>query len=101
MTEDTEQILKTNTNTVWKFQLPLEAGALHHLPIPAGSKILTVASQASVPCIWVQVNPSEDTIQDRLFKIVGTGHAEVFSNDTYIGSCQTGVFVWHIYEVGE
>ena len=35
---------------------------------------------------------------DRFFRIVGTGHDFDPAGLLYVGTVQTGIFVWHVYE---
>lgn len=91
--------IQDNTNAVWKYNLPLAKGPIYERSIPAGAQLLTVQEQNGDPTIWVQVNPNADELDTRKFKVVGTGHVEIHGNDRYVGTAQTGPFVWHVYEI--
>lgn len=94
-----EATLQASTNVVWKFPMEFHPGVQQH-SMPVGAKILHVEEQAGRPVMWAQVNPIADT-EVRSFKLVGTGHADIYSNDGYVGTALTasGAFVWHVYEV--
>lgn len=53
-------------------------------------------------CIWYSLGVGDDTKADdqvhRILQIVGTGNPYP-SDYMYIGTCKTGVFVWHLFEV--
>lgn len=83
-------------NTIWKYELSVLCK--NELMIPQGGKILSLQMQCEEPCIWVQVDP-DATLELRVFRIVGTGQKwSVPVRDTYIGTVQQGVFVWHCFE---
>ena len=67
------------------------------IEIPDDSEILSVQMQSGEPQIWVLVNPENYTMKRR-FKIYGTGH-DVEDGLKFIGTFQSGPFVWHLFEV--
>ena len=80
--------------TVWKFPLPLTDKFV--LSMPSGAKILRVASQHNMGCMWARVDPTQPR-HDRQFILRGTGHI-IELDCWYIGSFETGSFVWHVFE---
>jgi len=100
-------------NTILKYDLPdLDTGDLREVEMPHGSRILAVQGQkqifggflgpmaAETVCLWAMSNTEESKTVRRFFRIYGTGRAidEDPANLDYIGTVQTGAFVWHIFE---
>jgi len=85
------------SKTIWKF--PLEAKDTQEILMPMGAKILTVATQGDIACIWAEVDP-EATKEARGFYIVGTGFPLSWERGNYIGTFQLlgGGLVFHVYE---
>ena len=85
--------------TIWKYELlqfnKNEYGSFS-ISMPIGSKVLCVAMQGDIPCIWAEVDDEVDMI-DRNFTIVVTGNSISNYLGTYIGTYQRGPFVWHLY----
>jgi len=89
--------------TVWKF--PFEIDDLVTLELPAGAKILHVASQISgLACVWVLADPGAAP-ETRRFRLAGTGHPidEDPATLKYVGTWLTerGALVWHLFEILE
>ena len=65
-----------------------------------GAEILCVQTQFEKPCIWALINPKVKGIEDRHFRIYGTGHTINYTNLKYIGTFQLdgGNYVFHLYE---
>lgn len=82
--------------TVWKFALQL--ADLQSISMPSGAKILHVADQHGVVCMWALVDPSADRVT-RTFTVIGTGHIAPSSGE-YIGSALAhgGALTWHVFE---
>jgi len=57
--------------------------------------------QGSLPCLWALVNPKAK-LEEREIELHGTGnpiwHLTEKTERKYIGSVQTDVFVWHVFE---
>lgn len=87
-----------NKHAVWKYELPLDAGPLYRVRMPYGSGIVAFQIQHGVPTIWADVNPLETETEERILRIVGTGHVEVAPLSMYRGTVQIGPFVWHLFE---
>lgn len=86
---------------IWKYKLEISDD--HVLTIPAHAKILYLAVQNNVPCLWVQVNPYNKGVK-RHFITYGTGHGiEAEEDDVliYVGTYQlSNGFVGHVFEMG-
>lgn len=79
---------------IWKFQLTAE-----DIPMPMDAEVCAFQFQAGVPCIWAIVDPDITKIVRR-FKIFGTGHElPPIDQCCYVGTCQEGAFVWHLFEL--
>lgn len=86
-------------NTIWKYILPLTAKQIVFMP--RGARILTVQIQEGNICLWAIVD-TDNGNEERRFAIVGTGAPnEIPTDSTYIGTCQDGAFVWHVFEYTE
>ena len=83
--------------TIWKFEL--ETTDEQTIPIPEGGKILTVAVQREIPCLWVECYSGAVMVK-RTFNVYGTGHPLPDNPGKYIGSYMLhgGTFVGHVYE---
>ncbi len=64
-----------------------------------GAKVISVAEQGGILCLWAEVDVSEP-MEERVFRIAGTGHNLGGDEGRYIGSvvCSGGALVWHVYE---
>lgn len=84
---------------IWKY--PLEETDQQIILMPAGSKILHLAVQYEVACIWAEVY-LEAPMEHRKFYFVGTGHPMPLepTHLEYLGTVvmHEGRLVWHIYE---
>lgn len=68
--------------------------------MPLGAKILTFQVQGEyepVPTLWAEVDPNADRAWTT-FWLVGTGFDVPPGVVRYVGTVQTGSFVWHLYE---
>lgn len=83
---------------IYKYVVPLEG----EIELPKGSRILSFQIQREDPCIWVLVDPLEEALEARQFRIVGTGHpmGEDLESGVYLGTVQmaNGALVWHLFE---
>lgn len=82
--------------TIWKYPLTIHPSR-NKLVMPKGSKPLAVQWQEGVPVLWAEVQTDDDPDQVVIVSIYGTGHAMDESTETYLGTLQGGVFVWHVY----
>ena len=107
-------------NTILKYPLEdLDTGGLREIKLPQGARILAVQVQDEVDvyvahggirayasavketvCLWAMSNTKQSKTVRRMFRIYGTGHKieEPLESLDYIGSVQTGPFVWHVFE---
>ena len=108
-------------NAIYKY--PIEVKDLVEVEMPQGARILTVQVQVGqettevnpghgfgamkaygriteTVCLWAMSNTEESKTVRRMFRIYGTGKPidEDPANLDYIGTVQTGSFVWHIFE---
>jgi len=96
-------IEKAPIQIVWKFEMP-EFVKLHGdafvLKMPKEAQILTVQVQYGKPCIWAVVDPTAP-VEERKFRIAGTGHNLQYDLMRYIGTFQLseGKFIGHVFEV--
>lgn len=81
---------------VWKFPFSIKDEVA--LSMPAGARVLHVAWQGKTPCMWVLCKANNPVVE-RHFRVHGTGHENIESNETYVGTLMDGAFVWHIFEV--
>ncbi len=85
-------------STIWKYELTVEG--IQDLYVPGGGKILCVQVQRERPCVWMLVNPDEDTKLHRIW-IFGTGQPDIDTSGlTYIGTFQLydGGLVFHVFD---
>lgn len=80
---------------IYKYDLPTGYGCT--IKMSKGAQVLCLQIQGHTPRIWALVNPDEKRIEDRTFRIFGTGHS--IPNDKslrYIGTYQElgGALVW-------
>lgn len=86
-------------NAIWKF--PFEITDDFEIEMPEEAKLLTVATQGDVPCLWAMVDP-EAPKEMRKFYLAGTGHPlhnEYMNDNSYVGSFQMkgGALVFHLF----
>ena len=90
------------TLSVYKFQIYLQDAFV--LNLPKGAKILKVALQRDIACLWALVDPLAP-LEPRTFRMAGTGHpiTEAVESLNYIDSfmMQNGALVFHVFEVKE
>jgi hypothetical protein len=84
---------------VYKYDLSIDDYVT--IKLPRGAKVLTAQVQHGDIKLWAFVN-TEEELEDRLFRIVGTGHPlqnARFLN--YIATVQlmAGPLVFHVFEV--
>ena len=100
-------------NTILEYEFPdLGTGDLREIEMPQGTRILAVQGQkqilgeflgpmaAETVCLWAMSNTEESKTVRRMFRIYGTGkpiNEDPLDLD-YIGTVQTGPFVWHVFE---
>jgi len=84
---------------IWKYSCKA-IGHLFSFDMPKGAEILTFQLQdGDMPVFWAAVVPSFP-LEERTFILLGTGITYNFDGrETYIGTIQNGLFVWHLFEV--
>lgn len=106
-------------NTILKYELTdLDTSDLREIEMPQGARILAVQVQVGqevtetsvgakaygrvteTVCLWAISDTDESRKVRRLFRIYGTGREikEPLESLNYIGTVQTGSFVWHVFE---
>ncbi len=82
---------------IYKYAL-VHVGGPQIEKIPRGYKILCVQVQNRAICMWCEVTPGEPLV-DFKYEIVGTGWELDPSPRSYLGTYQTGSYVWHVYQL--
>ena len=96
-------------NAIYKY--PIDVTDLQEVEFPQGARILAVQVQKSTGgmlgplenetvCLWAMSRTDESKTVRRMFRIFGTGKPidEDPADLDYIGTVQTGPFVWHVFE---
>jgi len=87
---------------IYKYQFEVES--YPYVEMPKGAIILTVQTQYDIPCIWAIVDDSQTVLENREFRLFGTGHIVDIDPALYryIGTFQLlkGQFVGHLFELG-
>jgi hypothetical protein len=90
------------TYSVWKY--PLKLTDWQPIDMPKGARLLSVAEQHGILCLWALVDTTADKTA-RSIVIIGTGHLAPAPTDpfTYVGSAlaAAGDLVWHVFDAGE
>ena len=87
---------------IWKFSLMVIDRQT--ITMPVNAEILSVQMQAGVLCMWAVVDPDAEREQ-RLFEILGTGHAvpdvgkDVARHHLATVQARGGELVWHVFEL--
>jgi hypothetical protein len=87
--------------TIWKFPL---RGTFHQIvEMPEDAKIISVAEQGELICLWAEVDPNAQCRTKRGIAIYGTGRTIPDDPGTFIGTVMLrgGALVYHIYEIPE
>ncbi|MGG7470785.1 DUF7352 domain-containing protein [Chryseobacterium arthrosphaerae] len=82
--------------TIYKYQL--ETTDQQTITMPVGSEIISLQIQHGVPCIWAKVNTYNE-VGDRTFVTFGTGQPLPENNLEFIGTYQSGQYVFHVFEI--
>lgn len=84
--------------TIWKYKIPINDD-IHEIRIPLNAKILKVDHQDNPQIIvmWAEVTDNAPRIIKH-YRVFGTGH-EIPNDSLWMGTCQIGKFVWHLYEL--
>ena len=86
--------------TIWKYRVPIQDRFL--LMMPAGAVVLKVDIQRGEPYLWALVNESMPAMDDRAFRLLGTGQpADDVNPRNYVGTFQMYAgLVFHLFEEG-
>lgn len=87
--------------TILKYKLPLQGNQCgwFELELPAYAEILSVAMRGDEAYLWAKIWDDAPMCKRKFF-LCGTGHAlEGFNSSRFIGTYQTPVYVWHLFEV--
>jgi len=82
--------------TIYKYELVM--ADTQEFFMPKKAVILDVQFQNEKMCVWALID-TEDTLTTKRFTIIGTGNPiskDIFPG-LYIGTVQTGAFVWHVF----
>lgn len=88
---------------IFKYPVP-EAVDQFELELPLDTQILTFQSQKDQFYIWAIVEDEEERLQERYFRILGTGRPLItgeYKIQKYIGTAQIaeGRLVFHLFEI--
>jgi len=85
---------------VYKYPVPCKDN--FSLMLPKDAKILTVQNQREEPQLWALVDP-DAPLEERKFRLAGTGHPVTQENLDYIGTFQLrgGDYIGHLFEIVE
>lgn len=81
--------------TIYKYEIR----RTFSLKLPAGWKPVLVAEQDFKPFIWVEFDKDDDELWEHYFQVFVTG-AELPELGSHIGSWQSGMYVFHLYQIG-
>ena len=87
--------------TIYKYALKVEDFV--SMLMPPGAKVLCVQTQRGAPHIWALVDPARadlSILEERRFRIYGTGHKLESPVGHYIGTFQIagGDLAFHVFE---
>lgn len=88
--------------TIWKFPIvPYdEHGMITARPVidmPYGARILALQTQDGTPTLWALVDP-RSPLAPRTFLITFTGYTVPDDAGRYVGTWQSDLFVFHLFE---
>jgi hypothetical protein len=89
---------------VWKYPIAWPpADDRFSIVLPPLTQVLAIQVQHGIPCVWALVDPTRHPVDERWFRIAGTGHeiADRIVGQGYIGTFQLlgGSLVLHVFEV--
>ena len=85
---------------VFKYQLQVISD--QRIEMPKDAKVLHVGVQNNVMCLWAMVDGNAPLVK-RHIGIYGTGHYIPVDVEPshFVGTVMAGMFVWHIFDLGE
>jgi len=82
--------------TIWKYEFsPM---APNYFEMPNGAEILDIQVQNNTPCHWALVDTKQPK-ETRTFVIHGTGLKIRDQKIKHIKTYQSGLYVWHVFEL--
>jgi hypothetical protein len=79
------------------FKYPLSVTDTQVLKMPKNADVFSAQFQSDQLCVWGLVD-TEAELEDREFRIFGTGHPfEVSGMFRFVDTVQQGSLVWHIF----
>lgn len=84
---------------IYKFYLDWGHGQVTVCQMPRNAKVLNLQVQNGQLVLWALIDPTVTQVfEPRRFLCVGTGLLFNAVNQTYVGTCQHGEYVWHVFE---
>ncbi len=89
--------------TVHKFELGIGTTTLH---LPPDAKCLYVGNQHETICVWIELDPYDQTTEPCDFRVFGTGNPinDIVGMDiTHVGTVllHSGTGVFHVYRISD
>lgn len=81
--------------TIYKYEIR----RTFSLKLPAGWKDILIGEQGDTPFMWVEFDKSDKELWEHYFQVFPTG-AELPELGSHLGSWQSGMEVWHLYQIG-
>lgn len=87
-------------STIWKYRLHLgsHGNRITLRPRSASWPWIRVANQNGQITLWAEIDPDRDE-DEWILWVVPTGGL-IPAGANYVGSCDVGAFVWHVYVEG-
>lgn len=85
---------------VYKYPLDIHDEVV--VMMPKGARVLSVQVQNGSPCLWAAVDPNELTLEERWFRIAGTGYPiqdDVVDGFIWTIQMYDGKLVFHVFEM--
>ncbi len=82
--------------TIWKQPLRIDDGP-QPVSLPGRWHCRHVEAQNDDPTLWIELDPEAEGLTTQMFYVSGTGHP-VEDWLTYVGSCLSPPFVWHVWQ---
>ena len=91
---------RKNIMTIWKQAIDVRTNVVR---MPWPFTILSVQSQENRLHLWAEVEADNPVMVTRSIEVYGTGWEIPEHPDPrrFIGTAQSGPFVWHVYERGD
>lgn len=87
------------THTIYKYPLNASGPGRHAEYMPEEAKLLSIGEQGGQLVLWALVDLSAP-LRMRHFELCWTGFPGPDPRSTYVGTCQVGPLVWHVFDVG-